>query len=173
MTGNELFEASMKLIFRWEGGLSDHPEDPGGVTKYGICLRSYPELGRDGIVNLTKEQATDIYHKDYWPTVPDWMYSMHPATCILMMDAAVNQGPGFAKKALQRAVGAADDGIIGPDTKRKVLAFDDLTLAHNFSVQRAMHYGSLSTFKTFGKGWMNRLFSVHTYAILAIHPDWR
>lgn len=167
MTSNDLFDAAIELVFAWEGGLSDHPKDPGGVTKYGICLRSYPDLGREGIINLTKEQAKDIYRKDYWPTVPEWMHEAYPATCILMMDCAVNQGPGFAKKALQRAAGTDDDGIIGPDTKRKVLAFDDMQLCWQFSVQRAMHYTGLSTFSTFGKGWMNRLFSVHTYAVLA------
>lgn len=166
MTDDMLFDDAMRCIFKWEGCLSDHPKDPGGITKYGICLRYYPNLGREGIINLTKDEAKEIYRKDYWPTVPEWLQTAHYATSILLMDCAVNQGPGFARKALQRACGADDDGIIGPETKRKALAIPDLELADNLCVQRALHYASLSTFDTFGKGWMNRLFDVHTTAVL-------
>lgn len=162
-----LFDDAMRCIFKWEGGLSDHPKDPGGITKYGICLRAYPNLGREGIINMTKDEAKEIYRKDYWPTVPEWLQDAHYATSIVLMDCAVNQGPGFARKALQRACGAADDGIIGPETQRKALAVPDLELANRLCVQRVLHYAGLSTFDTFGKGWMNRLFDVHTSAVLA------
>lgn len=166
MPVDSLFDVAMGCIFKWEGGLSDHPKDPGGITKYGICLRSYPRLGRDGIIALTKDDAKEIYRKDYWPTVPEWLQDTHGATCIVLMDCAVNQGPSFARNAIQRACGAADDGIIGPETKRKALAVPDLELANSLCVQRALHYASLRTFDTFGKGWMNRLFDVHATATL-------
>ncbi|HHV62978.1 MAG TPA: hypothetical protein GXX51_10120 [Firmicutes bacterium] len=44
-----------------EGGLPEDPRDPGGITKFGISLRSYPSLGADGIRNLTHDQAIAIY----------------------------------------------------------------------------------------------------------------
>ena len=40
----------IRLVFGHEGGYSNHPEDPGGPTKFGITaktLGSYRRLGRD------------------------------------------------------------------------------------------------------------------------------
>ncbi len=51
------------LIDNWEGGFVDDPEDPGGMTKYGICARSYPAVD---IRNLTRDDAVAIYFRDFW-----------------------------------------------------------------------------------------------------------
>jgi hypothetical protein len=42
------------------------PNDPGGTTKYGISRRAHPTVD---IENLTLEQATSIYQKEYWDLV--------------------------------------------------------------------------------------------------------
>ncbi|MDQ3232263.1 MAG: hypothetical protein M3Q07_10615 [Pseudobdellovibrionaceae bacterium] len=44
------FQEAVRLILELEGGgrLVSHPDDPGGLTKYGISLRSHPELGAEG-----------------------------------------------------------------------------------------------------------------------------
>jgi len=54
------------LIDNWEGGYVFDPDDPGGMTKYGICARSYPSVD---IKNLTQDQAVAIYYRDYWSKV--------------------------------------------------------------------------------------------------------
>jgi len=51
------------LIDHWEGGYVFDPDDPGGMTKYGISKRSYPMLD---IKSLTRDQAVAIYYRDYW-----------------------------------------------------------------------------------------------------------
>ena len=51
------------LIDNWEGGYVFDPNDPGGMTKYGICARSYPTLD---IKNLSRDQAVAIYYRDFW-----------------------------------------------------------------------------------------------------------
>ena len=51
------------LIDNWEGGYVFDPDDPGGMTKYGICARSYPSVD---IKNLTRDQAVAIYYRDFW-----------------------------------------------------------------------------------------------------------
>jgi len=51
------------LIDNWEGGYVDDPKDPGGETKYGISRAQYPKLD---IKDLTRDQAIDIYYRDYW-----------------------------------------------------------------------------------------------------------
>lgn len=46
-----------------EGGCVNHPEDPGGETKFGITKRSYPHLN---IRDLTLDDARAIYRRDFW-----------------------------------------------------------------------------------------------------------
>jgi lysozyme family protein len=157
------FKDSLEFVMRWEGGLVDHPSDPGGITNFGISIRAYPELGVEGIRNMTATKAAELYFKDYWtPCIPE--YLPKSASC-LIFDAAVNQGSGFARKCLQRACGAKSDGILGPETRRKVLAMSERRLCLEIAVQRAIRYALISTFKTFGKGWMRRLFSCFAVAL--------
>ena len=48
------FHRCIDPILAEEGGLSNHPDDPGGLTKYGISQRSYPTLN---IATLTLANA--------------------------------------------------------------------------------------------------------------------
>jgi lysozyme family protein len=52
------------------------------------------------------------------------------------------------------------DGQIGPKTLAAVTAMPAGELIEKFCDLREAHYKSLSTFATFGKGWMRRLDSV-------------
>ncbi len=59
----ENFEKAMTFIFKWEGGYVNDGNDPGGETNFGISKRAYPNLD---IKNLTKDEAKQIYYRDYW-----------------------------------------------------------------------------------------------------------
>ena len=61
------FDLAILHILNFEGGLSNHTNDRGGTTKFGISKKSYPNLD---ISNLTLEQAKDIYKRDYWQPYP-------------------------------------------------------------------------------------------------------
>ncbi|MBQ4566788.1 MAG: hypothetical protein IJA79_01515 [Desulfovibrio sp.] len=41
---SQAFHLAHAFTARWEGGLSDHPADPGGLTKYGLSLRWVRDL---------------------------------------------------------------------------------------------------------------------------------
>ena len=66
MERDERFEAMIDFVLQWEvvkdrqGNViaEDDPDDPGGLTKYGIDQRSHPNVD---IRNLTEEEAKDIY----------------------------------------------------------------------------------------------------------------
>jgi lysozyme family protein len=57
------FNGAFEILIGHEGGYVDHPDDPGGETKYGISKRSYPEVN---IAALTLDKAKAIYREDYW-----------------------------------------------------------------------------------------------------------
>jgi lysozyme family protein len=69
----------------------------------------------------------------------------------------VNSGVRQAVRWLQRAVGVADDGVIGPVTLAAVRERDPQALAANMLGQRLRFMTDLSTWQTFGKGWARRV----------------
>lgn len=105
------WEKAIAFVLRMEGGLTKDPDDPGGLTNFGISQKAYPNLD---ILNLTIDHAKDIYHKDYW--LPCSCDSFPPAVAISLFDCAVNQGTGRAIRLLQLGLGIEPDGIVGSQT---------------------------------------------------------
>jgi lysozyme family protein len=152
------FERCINLILAEEGGLSRNNADPGGLTKYGISQRSYPELN---IPLLTIEQAKALYQHDYWQPIHG---DMLPAGLdLLMLDCDINQGTPTAILMLQRALGVKNDGVIGPMTLTS--AFQAMpALLDSFAAERALSYVFNRNEAVFGRGWYHRLFRIHRMA---------
>ena len=66
--------------------------------------------------------------------------------------------------SLQRAVGVADDGKIGPRTLAAVAAMSVTDVLSRFNAERLEFYASLSTWATYGKGWARRVAGNLRYA---------
>lgn len=90
-------EGALRLILDLEGG-DRLVTDSGGLTKYGISANAHPGVD---IANLSEAQALAIYRRDYLGKLPLSGRSAEAATVAL--DAAVNHGPGFARKILAAA----------------------------------------------------------------------
>ena len=73
-----------------------------------------------------------------------------------VMDACVNHGTGRAAKFLQKAVMVNQDGAIGPLTLMAVKEAEPEEIINRLAVYRDAFYRSLSTFETFGRGWIRR-----------------
>lgn len=149
------FDWCVARVLEREGGLVDHPSDPGGLTKYGISKRAYPLLD---IANLTVEEATEVYRRDYWDASSAG--DLPEPLDFYVFDSAVNQGVGRAIRLLQTCVGADVDGVLGPETLQAITRAGTDEAAARFMAQRALHYISLPTFQSFGRGWLKRLFMV-------------
>lgn len=145
------FDTAFNRLIGNEGGYVNHPADPGGETKWGISKRSYPELD---IRTLTREQAKSIYMHDFW--MRGRLGDLDPALAFQVFDAAVNHGIGTAVRMLQRAVGVADDGHIGPITLAAIKQHNRGQLLMLFIAERIRFWTKLSTWPHFGKGWANR-----------------
>lgn len=154
------FSRAFNLVVSAEGEYSNDPRDPGGETKYGISKASYPDLD---IAALTLVQAKEIYKKDYWDAVKGDQFSWTVA--YPLFDCAVNQGRGRAVKFAQIAAGVKDDGLIGPATVARLQAVNPVSWLNLFMAARATKYAETANFDRFGKGWMNRLFTVHSHAL--------
>lgn len=148
------FDKALAFVLDKEGGptITDDPRDPGGLTRWGISKRAYPDLD---IRNLTREQAAGIYLRDYWDRAG--CGNLPAAVAFFHFDTAVNQGPGAAAKFLQLAAGVEADGKIGPKTLAAVQRARPADLLVEYAARRADHYGRLPHFPTYGLGWSRRL----------------
>ena len=146
------FDQAFAKLIDHEGGYVNDPRDPGGETKYGISKRAYPTVD---IASLTLEQAKAIYKRDYWDRAQ--CDALPPGVAFQLFDTAVNSGIGQAIRFLQRAVGVADDGVMGAMTMSAVRRLDAESLAARFNGQRLEFMTKLSTWDTFGRGWARRI----------------
>jgi lysozyme family protein len=99
---DEVFERAFKKVLKFEGGSKYLKDDAGkGPTKYGINQTANPDVD---IKNLTEDQAKEIYRTRYWNAIGgDALAAKNPQLATIAFDAAVNQGPGTAKKMLAQA----------------------------------------------------------------------
>lgn len=146
------FDQCFAALINSEGGYVNNPKDPGGETKFGITKRTYPSLD---IARLTLADAKTIYKRDFWDRA--CADQLPVGLAFDVFDAAVNSGIEQSVRFLQRAVGVADDGHIGPVTLANIARNDAEALQARFNGQRLDFMTRLTTFDTFGRGWARRI----------------
>jgi len=165
------FEKSVAIIIDLEGGdaLTNDPKDPGGLTKYGISKKAFPDID---IANLSYTNALDIYKKHYWEKLSLDLFN--PDISLIIFDSAVNQGPRMATKLVQLSLGLKVDGIFGNNTAKAIIALSEFQadrFVRDFMARRMMHYSGLSTFNHYGRGWTNRVLIVFEHAVTEFRPQ--
>jgi lysozyme family protein len=95
------FDEIIDITLKHEGGYVHDPKDLGGETNFGIAKRFYPDVD---IKNLSKDEAKDIYRRDYWDR--NKIEELDEELRHIFFDMCVNQGRGTAVKILQRACNA-------------------------------------------------------------------
>lgn len=151
-------EIAREIVAR-EGGYVDHPNDPGGATKYGVTIHTMRALGldldRDGDVDkadvraLTLDQAVDIFIRHYFDKprislLPDVLHAT-------VFDMQVNAG-GNAVKILQRLLrdmgkSVSVDGALGPQTAaaaHEAAAVSERDLYNAYGIARRNYYFRLA-----------------------------
>lgn len=156
------FEQAVRIVLMHEGGLSDIPEDPGGLTKFGISQRAFPKLD---IRNLTLDGAKEIYRQHYWDMcrcdkLPSWAR-------LIVFDCAVNQGVARATTFIQRIGKVKVDGIIGPLTIESLSKVDPMEFVYRYKTQRRQAYVKNPNWPVFGKGWIARLDDISYLSYLS------
>lgn len=146
------FDAAFERVIGHEGGYVNDPADPGGETKWGISKRSYPHLD---IRSLTREDAREIYRRDFWGRLQ--ADRLPASVAYQLFDFAVNSGIETAVRYLQRALGVADDGIWGPRSQAAADATSETDMLMLLNAERLDFMTRLRNWPAHGRGWARRI----------------
>jgi lysozyme family protein len=151
----ENFNKCLEMVLEHEGGYVNNENDRGGMTNLGVTRRVYEDwvdrpVSEQEMRDLTPEDVAPIYRKNYADRIHfdslDW-------ACL---DWAINSGASRPAKAIQRAVGATADGVIGPKTLQLVAEKDPEFIIDYVYTVRQSFYEGLDDYKHFGRGWSRR-----------------
>ncbi len=170
MSEQARFDRCLAVVLRLEGGYADDPRDAGGPTNRGVTLAALGEaLGHPAsereLTALTPAEAGAIYRARYWD--PSRCADLPVGLDLMMLDTAVNMGPGEAARLLQGALGLTADGALGPRTLKLARGADPARAIDAFAAVRTARYRRLAAFSTFGRGWLRRVETVRAQAL-----DW-
>lgn len=169
----ERFQRALERVLQHEGGYSNHPRDPGKRTMRGVTEKVFHSyLKRRGkekrdVKTITDEEIQDIYRRQYWDKVS--ADELPEGLAYTVFDAAVNSGPRQSVKWLQRALGVADDGIVGEQTLEAAEECDVYGAIEDCCDRRLAMLRRLKTWPDFGKGWTSRVEGVRTTAMAWAH----
>ncbi|MEP1327893.1 holin-associated N-acetylmuramidase [Pseudophaeobacter sp.] len=138
-----------------EGGFVDDPDDPGGVTKYGVTLKTLRRLGLDttgdGLVSLqdlkslSRDQAVEIFIHHYFEA--PGVSTLPVAIQASVFDMYVNAGANAVRilQSLLRQMGYSlqADGVIGPQTEASAsdaAAIDTTAFRDAYGIARRNYY---------------------------------
>ena len=162
---------SFELVIKTEGGYVNDPDDPGGETNLGVTKAAWSSylarpIEEGEMKALTKDMVKSFYKRMYWDKLK--CDSLPVGVDYAVFDFGVNAGTGQSAKFLQRAVGAADDGSIGPGTLGYVARMDKEEILQKFSDQKEKFYQGIverkPTQSKFLKGWLARVEHVQDTA---------
>jgi lysozyme family protein len=143
---SENFERCLAITLKWEGGYSNHPDDPGGPTMKGIIQREYDAWRRKQgkrprpVRQIEDDELRAIYQGEYWDVMACDSLGLGLDLCAF--DAAVNSGVGDAKKWLEQA--------------QDIDAFCDARLGFLEGLGRL--------WRVFGTGWRRRVMGIRAEA---------
>lgn len=182
-----IFSKAHAFTAQWEGALTDHPADPGGITNYGVSLRWIRSLGHklgdidgdgdidaDDIRALSPAQAANLFQLKFWEAYR--LSTLPQLTATVLYDCIVNTGPKQATLLAQRACNSLVgpfgvkldvDGILGPHTRDFLTLHATPTLATAMIERRKGFYRDLAQSKpelaVFERGWINRANALQSY----------
>jgi lysozyme family protein len=168
------YGAALARVLAHEGGYTNHPDDPGGPTNFGITIADYRKYVKPGataadVKAMTLDEAKAIYRAKYWDALS--CDALPAGLDYAVFDYGVNSGIGRAAKVLQRVLNVADDGAIGSVTLAAARRTAPRLLILAICDERLRFLRSLRTWPVFGKGWGRRVADVKETALAMAQQD--
>jgi lysozyme family protein len=162
------FDLRLPVVLSHEGGFVQHPQDPGGATKFGITRQTLARFRQEPVSvedvrRLTTAEAAEIYRRLYWD--PIRADELPAGVDLAVFDFAVNSGPSRAVRALQTVLGVLVDGVVGPVTLAAARAADAAGLIRRLTRDRLRFLSRLAIWPIFGRGWRRRVLAVEQEAL--------
>lgn len=168
------YDAALARLLAHEGGYSNHPDDPGGPTNFGITIADYrryvkPDANAGDVRAMPLDHAKAIYKAKYWDALA--CDALPPGLDYCVFDYGVNSGISRAAKVLQRIAGVADDGRVGPVTLAAIARREAGDLVEKVCDERLAFLRGLRTWAVFGRGWGRRVADVRAVALAMAQAD--
>ena len=158
-------------ILHWEGGLSNHPLDHGGLTNKGITLRTWQRVGYDkdddydiddeDLMLITRYDMAWLLETHYWNRWRAGEIESQPLAEILVYWLWCSGKWGIIIP--QRILNVNPDGIVGPITLSALNNTDPEQLHAAVKKARIRYIHRLikrdPSQQCFEKGWLNRIKS--------------
>lgn len=157
-------KVALPFTLGFEGGFSNHKDDPGGPTMKGVTQKNYDSYRKSKglelrtVQKITNAELNEIYDKRYYQAVRG--DDLPPGLDFAVFDFAVNSGLEQAAKELQRVLGVGVDGIIGDETIEAACAAandDEKQLIADYCLRRFNFMKKLKNWKSFKTGWTRRV----------------
>jgi lysozyme family protein len=161
------WEKSFRFVLAHEGGYVNNLKDPGGMTNLGVTKATWEayvdcDVTESQMRALTPAKVAPLYKERYWDAVRG--DDLPAGVDFAMFDFAVNSGPVRAIRTLQSALAVPTDGMIGPRTLKAAAMIEPGVVIDNLCRERVQFLARLSTYKTFGRGWIRRVNEVEVQA---------
>jgi len=164
-------EPLLKKILLWEGGLSNHALDHGGLANKGITLRTWQRVGYDkdddydiddeDLVLISKNDVSWLLKTHYWNRWRGDEIRSQPLAEILVDWLWCSGKPAITIP--QRVLNVKPDGIVGPVTLAALNAAKPKQLHERIKQERILYIHCIlqldPTQQSFRKGWLNRINS--------------
>lgn len=165
-----MFQTILKKLFDAEGFFSDHPNDLGGATKYGITIASLARYrngaaSKQDVQDLTEADAMKFYFECFWAPLRCEEYKSALLAHIIF-DQAVNRGLTVVVRDIQRILQnefdlhIQIDGVMGNHTVGMLNKVDASLFATYFIFSAQDQYCRIvqknPSQLVFLAGWINR-----------------
>ncbi len=163
------FPDCVKLLLVHEGGNDDDARDPGGRTSRGVTQNEYSKWRNDhsglpaDVWQAPQATILSIYRAKYWN--PMRCDDLPAGIDYCVFDYGVNSGLGRAIPLLQKTLGLAVDGAMGPITIAAAKAADPVAFIGKYQDARLSFLHGLGTWSVFGRGWGTRVADVRRDAL--------
>lgn len=148
------FQRCQPKTAQWEGGWSNNRADPGGKTMYGVTEVKFHEWldmrrqPRRPVKTITRAEAERLFFDEYW--LKAGCDKLFPGVDLATYDASVNSGVSRGRRWL---VASLDKGN------------DHVKTIKGICARRLGFVQSLKIWKTFGKGWGNRIADIEATGV--------